>query len=290
MSAVASRRPNEGVSEHTLARRIATCAVRSLHAELILYPKPGLVSGHDSGAHSDMDSATFMRSVLALRRFFVDVAAAGVRNVAFHDLRRLGVSAETRMLRATRGVNTHRGAIFALGMLAAAAGRVCADQSHPTDAALRCAIAAWRRDLVAVAVETEISASHGRRVAALYGAAGARGEAAHGFPSVFTVALPALRWAIECGAGNSAAQLHAFFALLAHVEDTNVLYRGGPHALEWIRGEAAAFLAAGSVFSDGWFMRAETIHRHCRERGVSPGGCADLFSVTWFVHQLQSHV
>ena len=286
-AALESERPG---SESAIARRIATCAIRSLHAELRLYPKPGLVSLHDSGAHADMNAGTFLRSMFALRRYFHDIAKAGYRGVAFSELRRLGMAAETRMLRATGDVNTHRGAIFALGLLAAAAGRSLARSNQLSDPALVNAVLAWRRGLLAHRLDTHVAASHGRWVAARYGVKGARGEAIDAFPGVFAVGLPALRYAVEQGAGITEAQVHTFFTLLAKTEDTNVLYRGGVSALDWIRSEAAAFLACGSVFADGWLVRARAIHIRCCELELSPGGCADLFSGCWFVHQLQLHV
>ena len=97
--------------------------MRSLYDELSLYPKPGLVSLVDNGSHCDMDAGTFMRSLFALRRYFFHIAAAGAANAPFSELKRLGIAAERRMLAATGGVNTHRGAIFCIGMLCAAAGR-----------------------------------------------------------------------------------------------------------------------------------------------------------------------
>jgi triphosphoribosyl-dephospho-CoA synthase len=270
-------------------RRIAAGAVRSLHAELVLHPKPGLVSARDRGAHADMDAATFMRSIFALRRYFREIAAAGMRGAAFDELRRLGVAAEARMLRATAGVNTHRGAIFCLGLLAAAAGRAVAMGHHrPPDAALRDALESWRNDLIVVAVDDHGPPSHGRLVALRNGAAGARGEAVAGFPGLFQLALPALRTAIALGAAPPAAQMHALFALMAQLEDTNVLYRGGRGALEWLQGEARDFLEGGSVFVDGWLERAERVHRGCCARQLSPGGCADLLGAAWFVHLLQT--
>src|SRR5450830_1577900 len=101
-------------------RKMAREAVRSLYQELVLYPKPGLVSLVDNGSHQDMDAATFMRSLFSLRRYFLAIAEAGARGAPFSLLKQLGVQAERRMLSATGGVNTHRGAIFSLGMLCAA--------------------------------------------------------------------------------------------------------------------------------------------------------------------------
>jgi triphosphoribosyl-dephospho-CoA synthase len=270
-------------------RHIARLAVRSLHAELVLYPKPGLVSLHDNGAHRDMNAGTFVRSLFALRHYFAAIAVAGMRGASMPELRQLGVAAEARMMAATRGVNTHRGAIFALGLISAAAGRVWAERGPWSDAALRDMLArSWRRGLLAVPALS--APSHGQQVAARYGAAGARGEAIRGFPAVFEVALPALRDALARGADGERARLHAFFALLAAVDDTNVLYRGGRAALDQMQQGAAQFLAAGSVFADDWLQRAETLHRRCSRQRLSPGGCADLLAAAWFVHQLQTRV
>src|SRR5262249_22148052 len=132
--------------ETAVAQAIGRYALRSLHVELVLYPKPGLVSLRDNGAHHDMNAATFMRSIFALRRYFGEIAMAGMRAAPMSELRRLGLIAESRMLRATRGVNTHRGAIFALGMLAAAAGRAWREECSLSDTTLREMIAThWRR-------------------------------------------------------------------------------------------------------------------------------------------------
>jgi hypothetical protein len=104
------------------SKAIGRVAIGALRRELALYPKPGLVSPVDNGAHDDMTVTTFVRSLLALRFYFATIAEAGARDAPFADLQRLGLDAEKRMLAATGGVNTHRGAIFCLGFLAAAAG------------------------------------------------------------------------------------------------------------------------------------------------------------------------
>lgn len=271
------------------AHRIARFAVRSLYQELALYPKPGLVSFRDNGAHRDMNAETFVRSLFALRGYFMAIAAAGMRDAKFNELQQLGLSAEERMLRATRGMNTHRGAIFTHGILAAAAGLAAARGIEPSDRNLRAIIEErWSRELRAIAVAHDATPSHGRLMAARYGVAGARGEALLGFPSVFDIALPALRGALERGSGMHRALLHAFFVLLAEISDTNVLYRGGEEGLRLVRTQACAFLERGSVFEPGWHDRAESLHRQCSAKNLSPGGCADLLSAAWFVYQMQT--
>jgi len=276
---------------HRNARHISLLAVRSLYQELALYPKPGLVSFRDNGAHRDMNAATFVRSLFSLRGYFMTIAAAGMREAKFNELQQLGVAAETRMLRATSGINTHRGAIFTHGILAAAAGCAAARNLPPSDESLRAIVTAnWSRDLRAIAVANAATASHGQLMAARHGVSGARGEALLAFPSVFESALPALRSVLARGADTRQALLHTFFVLLAGTPDTNVLFRGGAGGLRFIQAQATDFLERGSVFETGWQGRAESLHRQCSLRNLSPGGCADLLAAAWFVHQLQSEL
>lgn len=271
------------------AHRIALMAVRSLYQELALYPKPGLVSFRDNGAHLDMNAAAFMRSLFSLRGYFVAIAAAGMREAGFAELQQLGLAAESHMVHATRGINTHRGAIFTHGILAAAAGCATARNFAPSDDNLRAIVMAnWSRGLRAIAVARTATPSHGQLMAARHGVTGARGEALQGFPTVFEIALPALRNALNRGADTHDALLHTFFVLLAETTDTNVLFRGGAEGLEFIQTQARYFLERGSVFGSGWQQRAESLHRQCSAKNLSPGGCADLLAAAWFVHQLQT--
>lgn len=279
--------PAVGLDER--AHRIARLAVRSLYQELALYPKPGLVSFRDNGAHLDMDAATFVRSLFSLRGYFVAISAAGMDDAGFAELQRLGLAAESRMLRATRGINTHRGAIFTHGILAAAAGCAIARKLIPSDDNLRAIVVTkWSRDLRAIAIASNATPTHGQLMAARHGVAGARGEALQGFPSVFEIALPALRGALARGADTRPALLHTFFVLLAETLDTNVLFRGGAEGLRFIRAQAGDFLERGSVFATGWQQRAVAMHRECSGQRLSPGGCADLLAAAWFVHQMQA--
>jgi triphosphoribosyl-dephospho-CoA synthase len=257
-------------------QRIARLAVRSLYAELALYPKPGLVSFVDNGSHDDMTAATFMRSLFALRRYFLAIAQAGVDDAPFHVLKRLGIEAEARMLRATGGINTHRGAIFCLGMLCAAIGRCRADGLTLTPAAIRAALLrSWGTALGAHSGDIA-TPSHGAAALLRYAASGAREEGARGFPSVFDVGLPALRRALAAGRGARRARVDALFALMAHVSDTNVYHRGGVEGALTVRRAARAFIARGGTGAPDWEARALICHRTFVAARLSPGGAADL--------------
>jgi len=280
----ATARTNVTLAPHAIAR----FATRALWDELALYPKPGLVSLGDSGSHADMDGSTFVRSLFALRGHFRAMAAAGACAAPFSELRDLGLRAEAAMLSATRGVNTHRGAIFALGLLGAATALTSARAQTLDGRTLRETLhSTWRR-----ALEERPAGpppfSHGVQAAQRYGASGARGEACAGFPSVFDVALPALRAARQQGHDARRVRLAALFALLESVEDTNILYRGGSAGLEYVRRSARDFRAAGGVDTPDAIVRAERIHREFVARGLSPGGCADLLASALFIDAVQA--
>jgi triphosphoribosyl-dephospho-CoA synthase len=280
--------PRVVVVRHDCAA-IALAAVRSLYDELSLYPKPGLVSLIDNGSHRDMDAGTFMRSLFSLRRYFFHIAAAGADGAPFDEIKQLGIAAERRMLAATGGVNTHRGAIFSIGMLCAAAGRCKALGLPSTPATVRATL--LREWGAALAEHADASgASHGLVMAARHGAGGAREEAALGLPSVFGVALPALQQAhAQTGCWNR-ARIQALFALMAHVGDTNVYYRGGAAGAALVRGLAQRFIDRGGVSRDDWLRYATACHRIFSRRRLSPGGAADLLAAACLLHRLDLHV
>jgi len=266
-----------------LAVTVAREAVRSLYRELALYPKPGLVSLVDNGSHDDMDASTFVRSLFSLRRYFLDIAVAGAHGADFDVLRRLGIEAEQRMLTATGGINTHRGAIFSLGLLCAAAGRAGAGTGAR---ALRAALQdGWGE---ALASHRGTGTSHGAAACARYAAAGAREQAAAGFPAVFELALPVLRRTLAAGRGMRCARIDALFALMAELSDTNVYHRGGADGARIVRDTAMRFMARGGSAAPDWLQEAEAAHRIFMRHRLSPGGAADLLAATCFVHALDA--
>lgn len=272
-----------------VARRLGQLATAALYREVALSPKPGLVSPQDSGSHRDMDFRTFVRSLQALRSYFPEIAAAGMAEPGFEPLRRLGVSAEVRMLAATGGINTHRGAIFNLGLLCASAGALAAG-GHTLSAEAVCAGVSCRWGDEILGAARPDATSHGAEVLRRHGVGGARGEAAAGFPAALHVGLPAYRGALAQGASPEQAAVQALFALMAALDDTNLLWRGGAEGLTHARQVSAGFLARGGVLASDWEHRARAIHHDFVARNLSPGGSADLLGVTLFLDALHLHV
>lgn len=273
--------PRLSTAPSPCAWAIGRKAVRALYAELMLYPKPGLVSAIDSGAHDDMDAATFYRSLCALRHYFPVIAQAGASGAPFDVLQELGVKAERTMAHATNGVNTHRGAIFSLGLLAAAAGwrhRRGLGFVGLNDTILRL----WGDGIAAA--NRQSADSHGAQVVRRYGARGARDEALEGYPTLFKVAAPSL-----AATGRSeSGMVQALFQIMAVLDDTNLLHRGGPEGLAFVQTAAGRFLERGGIYSPHWRGRALRLHRTCVERRLSPGGAADTLAAAYFIHSLTS--
>jgi triphosphoribosyl-dephospho-CoA synthase len=267
-----------------LSAIVARHAVRSLYQELALYPKPGLVSLVDTGSHEDMDASTFVRSLFSLRRYFLDIALAGAQGAEFPVLRGLGIEAERRMLVATGGINTHRGAIFSLGMLCAAAGRAGAHGWAP-DSLRATLVDCWG---AALSRHRGTAASNGALVRACHAAPGAREQAAAGFPAIFELALPTLRRTLASGRGLRCARIDTLFTLMAELSDTNVYHRGGAEGARIVRDTSLRFLEGGGTASFNWEEDAVAAHRLFIEHRLSPGGAADLLAATCFVHSLES--
>lgn len=266
------------------AAEIGELATSCLRLEIHTYPKPGLVSHIDQGAHADMDCALLEASADALRPFLQELAQAGGLGAGMDSLRQIGRAAERQMLTRTGGVNTHRGAIFGLGLLCAAAGWRSATGAR---ASLGQIVAArWGKDIMAGPRAVQ---SHGAVAQRLYGAGGARAEAAAGFPSLYDVGLRALRQGRGLApADEHAARVQCCMALIAKVDDTNLLHRGGAAGLAYARGAASFFLGQGGVGQRHWLRRAQALHRAFVARNLSPGGCADLLGMTLFIDALEA--
>lgn len=288
--------PGNGVAPG-LCQAIGRAATLALHDELKLAPKPGLVSFMDSGSHSDMDAHTFMRSLFALRHYFVRMAQLGLQHAPFEQLQACGRAAETRMLHATSGVNTHRGAIFMLGLLCASAG-ACLPDRRLDAAAVRAALHHhWGEALRRKALQA--SSLPGGVASRRHGLRGAAQEGALAFPAVFELGWPAWRDAqrrlATAGPLKRPAQvdywrqvpLQTFFSIMADLDDSNLAHRGGLEGLHFARRAAAAYLAQGGAFTDGGNERAWVLHRAFVRRRLSPGGAADTLSACFWLHRLQ---
>jgi triphosphoribosyl-dephospho-CoA synthase len=267
------------------AAAIGRAATLALHDELALAPKPGLVSFVDSGSHDDMDAHTFMRSLFSLRSYFVRIAELGAAQAPFAALEACGIDAEARMLAATGGINTHRGAIFMLGLLCAACAATQAAGETATADAIRAALQRhWGAALAARSLR--LPTLPGGIAARRLGLRSASKEAALGFPVLFEVAVPAWTLARRSGLDAARLRLQVFFEIMAVLDDANLAHRGGLDGLHHAREQARSFLATGGAASPQACEQAWRIHRDFVQRRLSPGGCADTLSAACFLSRI----
>lgn len=271
------------------AETIAQQATRALLFEVTTTPKPGLVDRRNTGSHRDMDSFTFMSSAAALYPYFKKCAAQGLRDAAenrpavdtFSALRPLGKQAESAMLAATGGVNTHKGAIFSIGIAAAALGRLDATQRRDPAAVLaECAV--MTKGLVSRDYANLTTAkTAGQRFYLEYSITGVRGQAEAGFPAVRNVGLPILEAGLKRGHDKDRAGAAALLAMLCADNDTNMLARGGRTEQLRTTNEVAALLAETPYPDADALARLDD---DFIRKNLSPGGSADLLALCWLLH------
>lgn len=290
-------RANELIDAHfedAFAVRTAENAQRALLCEVAVTPKPGLVDRANAGAHADMDVFTFIASACALRPYFEACARIGLAHrggdetACFDALRVPGLQAEADMRRATTGVNTHKGAIFSLGIACAALGMGYGAGETPEDTLLRCGRMTGARMAEELRRAQGEARTFGEQLYRRTGVGGVRQEAAAGFPGVREAALPRLRACLDAGMSVNDAGLCALVALMARTQDTNAVRRGGAEGAQAMQRRAqaldrrmAAALAEGALPSAFEPIR-EALRAwdgEASRAGMSPGGCADLLAL-----------
>ncbi|WP_313455196.1 triphosphoribosyl-dephospho-CoA synthase [Pseudomonas sp.] len=274
------------LSPTSLPEYLADLAVAALIDEANLSPKPGLVDRRSSGAHGDMSLALMHASALALWPCFRQMAQAAQRHGVIGqplraELGQLGREAEATMLATTGGVNTHRGAIWALGLLLAT--QALDPQADPSTVTARAGRLALIDDPAAPCL-----ASHGAQVRDRYGASGAREQAQLGFPAVREHGLMQLQRSREQGASERQARLDALLAIMAGLSDTCVLWRAGPQALQSLQAGARAVLAEGGSATLGGRRQLRRLDMLLLQLNVSPGGAADLLAACLFLDKAGS--
>ena len=279
------------------AEQAASLAVRALLYEVCTTPKPGLVDRNNNGSHRDMDIFTFMRSSASLWPYFARCFSAGASSSlrpapeTFAALRPLGIQAEEEMFRATGGINTHKGAIFTIGLACAALGRLCGmprqDRSRISgDPAARILseISSMTKGTVSKELEgltKETARTAGQRFYLEYGVTGIRGQAEAGFPTVLEFGLPALEQGLSSGKSPDEAGCAAMLQILARTTDTNMISRGGRET-QLKKAAGLLRLLEKTPYPDNETLLI--LDREYIEENLSPGGSADLLALCWLLH------
>lgn len=304
---------------------ISRDACRALLYEVCTTPKPGLVDRVNTGSHRDMDIFTFMDSAAALQPYFRRCGEIGMDtrdrdpSETFRQIRQAGMAAERDMLQVTRGVNTHKGAIFSMGIVCAALGRT--DHAHwgSPEAVLsecgRIARGIIKKDFqgkyadpagcvdigrdaagnqavcpdigrdAAEGVDAGTPAcTTGEKLFLRYGIRGVRGQAEDGFPAVLHAGLPVLERELAAGADINRAGSVAMLAILCADRDTNLIARGGLQMQQDVTEQVRRLLAATPSPEEAVISELD---RQFIENNLSPGGSADLLGLCYLLHFLK---
>ena len=268
------------------AEWLALTATQCLIDEARLSPKPGLVDSRGNGAHHDLSLALMERSAHSLTPTFQALALQSWQRPADIALRqtvgRLGREGEQQMMAVTGGVNTHRGAIWALGLLVSAVAMLGGDAKAQRVADTAAQLAKLPDDAAPKVFSKGLRATHRYRVP------GAREEAQQAFPHIMQRALPQLRLSRLNGSGEAHARLDALMAIMTSLPDTCVLSRAGMEGLDAMQNGARAVLAAGGTAQHEGQRALAVLDKQMLLLNASPGGAADLLAATLFLDRIET--
>lgn len=286
---------------------IAELAVKALLYEVSASPKPGLVDRFNNGAHKDMDFYTFIDSSISLGTYFFEISKCVDTlyestfrqghfidsNLFFKSLQKIGMDAELKMFKETDNVNTHKGAIYALGLITSAATEYwCAFGDDIPDRNVYIETIANRvGDYTRPVIIDQLSSiggakTYGEAQYKTLGLTGARGEAATGYANARTWGVPALDKAISEGYSLNDAMVQALLILMCHLEDSNVIGRHDYETLLLSKEKANSVLELGGIYSQEGRDAIQAYDLWCIEKNISHGGSADLLAVSVFLKLL----
>jgi [citrate (pro-3S)-lyase] ligase len=252
---------------------IAEAAVKSLQNELDLTPKPGLIDRHDNGSHTDMDYQLMCKSINAIREGFERLGTLGStqNNLKYSDISGIGIETERKMFQATNGVNTHKGAIFSIGLTIVAASKILSNsQSMPKSEQLS-------KEISQIAEMFPASdMTHGAMVKQKYGIKGALEQAKEGYAELFNIYLPFLR----DNKDDENVHFKLLLLIMSRLQDSNVYFRCGEDGYKYMKSEAERILHNFSI------EQLISANKEFTSRRISPGGSADMLALTLFIDRI----
>lgn len=264
----------EYIPESSIPYLVADLAERALRLELDTTPKPGLVDRQDNGAHKDMDYALMSKSISALRPYLTRLAVESAKDIDPAKIKEIGIEAEKAMLKATGGVNTHKGALFCIGLSVAAASYLASTTGS---------VEAYSfKELVSRAASEIPSArgTHGAEAKRSFKAVGALENARAAYPELFVDWLPYYR-SLE---GDPFRCHKTLLHIMTTLDDTNILHRRGAEGLAHAEAEAARLL---EDFSESGLS---SLNKDFIRENISPGGSADMLSLTIFIESIINNI
>ena len=272
----------------TLSHIIKKAALKALLYEVAVTPKPGLVDRNNNGSHDDMDIFAFIDSALALERYFFDCASIALDNEdedyhqVFLLLRDRGKQADLDMFNATGGINTHKGAIFSLGLLSAAATYAYRNEKIFNYKSICNYVGKLTKSIFELDFQDKQAEKQTSGLAYYHshGITGIRGEVKSGLPTITNHAYPYLVQLIENGVTINDGAVNVLLKIIINCDDTNLLSRGGLEGIDYAKQMATETLTAGGILNKEGMLKLQKMDEEFIRRRLSPGGAADLLSCT----------
>lgn len=279
------------VPPNTIPYIIGHLASMALQAELDTTPKPGLVDRNDNGAHRDMDHTLMQRSIQALHPYFVRLAQLGFngKQPCHDEIVNIGIEAEREMFKATGGVNTHKGALFSIGLAAVA---LAGEAFCRITQAERCGTMAYN-DVNSKQIQSlsnsiaslarlfpDTNGTHGSKAKANNILKGALDNAREGYTQLFKAWLPF--YIDRIAEGDNYALHKTLLRIMCDLDDTNIVYRTSMETMQEVKTEARQMLdtSRNIVNFEAALQAMNTDYIH---RNISPGGSADMLSLVVFL-------
>ena len=273
-------------------KNIATLATKALLYEVSISPKAGLVSRLSNGSHKDMNFYTFINSSLALHNYFLNCFDYGQENLFscpnfFKNLREFGKVAEKDMYEATKGINTHKGTIFSMGILLAVLGVHLKENKKIDLKILSEKIKEMCKPLLNELEDADSISTYGEKAYKEYHLTGARGLAISGYEIVLLDGINKLKDFCKTLDFETACILLLFY-YMSVLDDTNIVNRANIATLKEVQ------ILSKELFEENKkTLEKESIKNSMSklndifiEKNISAGGSADLLILTIFIHLL----
>lgn len=276
---------------------MANISIKSMLYEVSATPKPGLVDRNNAGAHRDMDFFTFLNSTSVLYSYFYRCTKAGINfkkedyTLLLKSIRPIGINAEREMFKATKGINTHKGMIFSLGIITAALGSLFKDYNRWNYSPR---VVSSRVMYIAEGISKELDTendnpTYGERLFKRHGIKGIRGEVEAGFPSVVDISLPIFKTLIDKKIYSiNDILVHTLLHLIKDTEDSNILGRHNMDILDYVKERVDEALERGGYLTPRGRCFVKALDFEFIKKHISPGGSADLLAVTTMLYLVEN--
>jgi triphosphoribosyl-dephospho-CoA synthase len=276
-----------------ISQIISSFALQAMLYEVTCYPSPGLVSPISNGAHKDMNYFTFIDSTSVLSKYLALFVQEGYSDKCYKDvfknIRFIGMEAEKDMFIKTKGINTHKGMLFLMGVACAAVGKAIYEEKSFQE------IQYIIKEMTSGIVEKELlvlkdglKLSHGEKLYLKYKNEGVRGEVQKGIPTVFNFSLDFYKQAVDLNQNHRL--VNTLIGIMQICNDSTIIHRHNPKVLEEVKEKAKEITNLGGMRTTYGREKVNNLCEEFIERNISPGGSADLLGVTVFLYFVEQYM